>query len=62
MSKLLTIASGRRAKWITLAVWLGVMAVVIGANLPTKYADAEQNESTSFLPGDAESTKALKAV
>ena len=62
MSKLLTIASGRRAKWIVLAVWLCVMAVVIGANLPTKYADAEQNESSSFLPGDAESTKALQAV
>lgn len=62
MSKLLTLASGRRAKWIVAAVWLCVMAIVIGADLPTKYADAEQNESTSFLPGDAESTKALKAV
>ena len=62
MSKFLTIASGRRAKWIVLAVWLCVMGVVIGANLPTKYADAEQNESSSFLPGDAESTKALTAV
>jgi putative drug exporter of the RND superfamily len=62
MAKLLTLASGRRAKWIVLVAWLGVMAVVIGADLPTKYADAEQNESTSFLPGDAESTKALQAV
>ena len=33
------------------AAWLGVMAVVIGGDLPAKYADAEQNESTSFLPG-----------
>jgi RND superfamily putative drug exporter len=62
MSKLLTVASGRRAKWIVAAAWLGVIFVVIGANLPQKYADAEQNESTSFLPGDAESTKALEAV
>ena len=29
------------------------------ANLPGKYSDAENNESTSFLPADAESTKAL---
>jgi RND superfamily putative drug exporter len=62
MSKLLTLASGRRAKWIVALAWLGVMAAVVGFDLPAKYADAEQNESTSFLPGDAESTRALKAV
>ena len=33
---------------------------MLGTNLPGKYADAEKNESTSFLPGDAESTKALE--
>lgn len=27
-----------------------------------KFADAQQNESSSFLPGDAESTDALKAA
>ena len=31
-------------------------------NLPGKFADAEKNESSSFLPGDAESTKALEAT
>ena len=35
---------------------------VNGAGLPGKFTDAEKNESTSFLPGDAESTKALQAV
>ena len=30
------------------------------ANLPGKFTDAEENESTSFLPGEAESTKALQ--
>ena len=34
----------------------------LGANLPGKFADAEKNESTSFLPGDAESTRALQAT
>lgn len=44
-----------------LAFWLAAMGVVIGLDLPTKFDDAQKNESTSFLPGDAESTKALQA-
>ena len=32
------------------------------AGVPEKYTDAQENESTSFLPGDAESTKALTAA
>src|SRR5688572_4743090 len=62
MSKLLTIASGRRVKWIVALVWLLVFMGVNAAGLPAKYTDAQQNESSSFLPGDAESTKALAAV
>ncbi len=59
MSRLLTIPTGRRAKWIVAAVWLLAILGASAADLPGKYADAENNESTSFLPGDAESTKAL---
>src|SRR5919112_1802687 len=59
MAKLLTVAAGRTAKWVVLAVALVFLFVSFGANLPGKYSDAENNESTSFLPGDAESTKAL---
>jgi len=62
MSKLLTIASGRRVKWIVALVWLLVFMGVNAAGLPAKYTDAQENESSSFLPGDAESTKALAAV
>ena len=62
MSKLLTLASGRRVKWIVALVWLLVFMGVNAAGLPAKYTDAQQNESSSFLPGDAESTKALAAV
>jgi RND superfamily putative drug exporter len=62
MSRLLTIATGPRAKYVAFAVWFLVLAISIGANLPGKYADAENNESTSFLPGDAESTRALTEV
>ena len=34
----------------------------VRAGVPEKYTDAQENESTSFLPGDAESTKALTAA
>src|SRR4051812_5368863 len=62
MARLLTLPSGRTARWIIAVAWLLVAFVSIGANLPGKFADAEENESTSFLPGDAESTKALEAA
>jgi putative drug exporter of the RND superfamily len=60
---LFTFPAGRRAKWIVLALWLlGIFVATGPANLPGKFEDAEDNESTSFLPGDAESTDALKAT
>ena len=59
MSRLLTIPAGRTAKFVILAIWLAVFIGSGAANLPGKYADAENNESTTFLPGDAESTKVL---
>jgi RND superfamily putative drug exporter len=57
------LASGRRAKWVVFLVWLVAIVVAVGPlQLPTKFSDAEDNESTSYLPGDAESTKALTAT
>jgi hypothetical protein len=57
------IAAGPRAKWVVFLVWLAAIVVAVGpAQLPTKFIDAEDNESTSYLPGDAESTKALSAT
>jgi RND superfamily putative drug exporter len=45
------------------AIWFAAIFIAVGpAQLPTKFSDAEENESTSFLPGDAESTKALTAT
>jgi RND superfamily putative drug exporter len=55
-------AAGPRAKWIVFLIWLVGIFVAFGANLPGKFTDAEENESTSFLPGDAESTKVLTAA
>ncbi|MDX6609656.1 MAG: putative drug exporter of the superfamily [Solirubrobacterales bacterium] len=60
---LFTFAAGRRSKWIVFAIWFVVIFVAAGpANLPGKFEDAESNEATSYLPGDAESTHALKAT
>jgi putative drug exporter of the RND superfamily len=57
------IAAGSRAKWVVFIVWLvGIFIAVGPAQLPTKFSDAENNESTSYLPGEAESTKALTAT
>ena len=61
MGSIFTIPAGSRAKWVVFAVWLVGIFIAFGANLPGKFTDAEENESTSFLPGDAESTKALEA-
>src|SRR5919197_2295011 len=57
------IAAGPRAKWVVFIVFLVGIFIAIGpAQLPTKFSDAENNESTSYLPGDAESTHALTAT
>ncbi|MFI5028035.1 MAG: MMPL family transporter [Solirubrobacterales bacterium] len=58
-----TFATGRRAKWIVFAVWFVVIFIAAGpANLPKKFEEAENNEATSYLPGEAESTHALHAT
>jgi RND superfamily putative drug exporter len=60
---LFTFAAGRRSKWVVFAIWFVAIFVAAGpANLPGKFEDAESNEATSYLPGDAESTAALKAT
>src|SRR4051794_1976275 len=60
---LFTFAAGRRSKWIVFAIWFVAIFIASGpANLPGKFEDAESNEATSYLPGDAESTEALKAT
>src|SRR3954454_15140481 len=62
MGSLLTICVGRRARWVTLAVWLGLVLVGSGLQLPQKFADDQKNSQQSFLPKDAESTRALGII
>ncbi len=58
-----TLPAGRRAKWVVFGLWLVAIFVAVGvADLPGKFADAENNEAESYLPGDAESTAALEAT
>jgi RND superfamily putative drug exporter len=60
---LFTFAAGRRSKWVVFAIWfLGIFIAAGPAGLPEKFEDAESNEATSYLPGDAESTHALDAT
>ncbi|MFP5364442.1 MAG: MMPL family transporter [Thermoleophilia bacterium] len=60
MSSILALAAKRRIKWIIVGIWVAAIVGSFAAQLPAKFSDAEQNESSSFLPGDAESTKALE--
>jgi RND superfamily putative drug exporter len=60
VTRLFAFPAGRRAKWLVFFAWILAVALMLAINLPGKYSDAEKNESTSFLPGDAESTKALQ--
>jgi len=59
---LFTFPAGRRTKWVVFALWLLAIFAAFSAELPTKFEEAENNESTSYLPGDAESTAALEAT
>ena len=47
-------------KWVVFLTWVVAVVAISAAGLPEKFTDAEENESTSFLPEDAESTKALQ--
>jgi putative drug exporter of the RND superfamily len=61
--RLLTLAAAgthRRAKWLVAAIWL-VVALVAGS-MAGKFQDAQRNDPSSYLPGSAESSKALAQV
>jgi RND superfamily putative drug exporter len=50
--------SGRRTKFLAVVFWLGVLAVT--GPLAGKLTDVQKNDSASWLPGDAESTRAME--
>jgi putative drug exporter of the RND superfamily len=57
-----TFPAGRRAKWAVFGIWLLAIFAALVVDLPGKFAEAENNEASSYLPGDAESTAALNAT
>ncbi|MBE2315894.1 MMPL family transporter [Solirubrobacter sp. CPCC 204708] len=62
MSQRFAAVATSRAAWLVFVLWLVVIGTSVGLGIPEKYTAAQENESTSFLPGDAESTKALTAA
>ena len=48
---------GRRSKYLVIVFWLAV--VLVAVPLAGRLAGAENNDNTSWLPGNAESTKVL---
>ena len=60
MSKLFTLPAQRIPKFFVVALALVVVAAV--GPLSGKFEDAQENETASFLPGDAESVQALEAI
>ena len=57
---MLTLPAGRRGKYVVLIV--AVLFYVGLASQSGKFEGVQKNESSSFLPGDAESLKALEAI
>ncbi|HYO32887.1 MAG TPA: MMPL family transporter [Nocardioidaceae bacterium] len=49
--------TSKTTKWIALVFWIAVVA--LSAPLAQKLTGAQQNDAISWLPGDAESTRAL---
>ncbi len=57
---LFTVPAGRTAKWVVFLVTLVVFAGF--ASQAGKFEQAQKNETSSFLPGSAESVKALEQI
>lgn len=60
LGRIATFSSTRWGKLVVFAVW--VVAVAAVSSSAAKFEDAQKNEATSFLPGDAESTQVLDVL
>jgi RND superfamily putative drug exporter len=59
-SRAFALAAGPRAKWIFALAWIGLAA--LAAPAATRFQHAQNNDPSSYLPGSAESSRALAAV
>ena len=60
MGRVFELASRSRAKWVIAAVWLIVAAAA--GSVAGRFQSAQRNDTTSYLPGDAESSRALEVI
>jgi RND superfamily putative drug exporter len=60
MQTLSRIVTGRRSKWLVLLAWI-ILAAGFGS-FQSKLNSVTQNDSTTFLPAGADSTKALEEL
>jgi putative drug exporter of the RND superfamily len=58
LSQLASFATGRRTKWVVLAIWIVVAIAMMP--LGSKLADETQDDTASFLPESAESTRVVE--
>src|SRR3954463_3248687 len=55
--RLVSIPSGRRTKWVVLVFWL--LAFAVAGSFAGKLNSAQKNDSSAWLPKNAESTKVV---
>ena len=60
MRKIASIVTGRRSKWVVLVAWIVALFAVFP--LGSKLADKTTDDTQSFLPASAESTKVVKSL
>lgn len=60
MRRIIALPSGRVAKWVVVGVWLALLvpAFIFAGRL----GDVEDNEASSYLPGDADSTEVVEQL
>jgi putative drug exporter of the RND superfamily len=60
LRKIASIVTGRRSKWVILAIW--IVAVFAVFPLGSKLADKTTDDTQSFLPASAESTEVVRSL
>jgi putative drug exporter of the RND superfamily len=60
LSRLASIVTGRRMKWVILVLWIIAFAVM--SPLGSKLQDETQDDTVSFLPESAESTEVVRTL
>jgi putative drug exporter of the RND superfamily len=60
MSRAITFVASPRAKWAVVAIW--VVVVAVAGSVAGKFQGAQKNDPSSYLPGSAESSRALAQV